>query len=80
MKTAISVPDAIFNEVERKVDELGWSRSEFYATAAEQLLERLSRESLSKAIDEAVQLIDGDDSSSVVATGVGRRLLNETAW
>ena len=33
MKTAISIPDAIFEEAERFAKTRGWSRSELYATA-----------------------------------------------
>jgi hypothetical protein len=33
MKTAISIPDAIFEEAERLAKSRGWSRSELYANA-----------------------------------------------
>jgi hypothetical protein len=33
MKTAISIPDAIFEEAERLAKRRGWSRSELYANA-----------------------------------------------
>ena len=33
MKTAISIPDAIFDEAERLAKLRGWSRSELYAKA-----------------------------------------------
>lgn len=33
MKTAISIPDAIFDEAERLAKTRGWSRSELYANA-----------------------------------------------
>lgn len=33
MKTAISIPDAIFEEAERLAKIRGWSRSELYASA-----------------------------------------------
>lgn len=33
MKTAISIPDAIFEEAERLARRRGWSRSELYANA-----------------------------------------------
>jgi metal-responsive CopG/Arc/MetJ family transcriptional regulator len=33
MKTAISIPDAIFEEAERLARTRGWSRSELYANA-----------------------------------------------
>ena len=33
MKTAISIPDSIFEEAERLAQRRGWSRSELYANA-----------------------------------------------
>jgi hypothetical protein len=33
MKTAISIPDAIFEEAERLAKSRGWSRSELYSNA-----------------------------------------------
>ncbi len=33
MKTAISIPDAIFEEAERLAKARGWSRSELYSNA-----------------------------------------------
>ncbi len=33
MKTAISIPDAVFEEAERLAKRRGWSRSELYANA-----------------------------------------------
>ncbi len=36
MKTAISIPDSIFEEAERLAKGRGWSRSELYAEAVAQ--------------------------------------------
>jgi metal-responsive CopG/Arc/MetJ family transcriptional regulator len=33
VKTAISIPDAVFEEAERLAERRGWSRSELYANA-----------------------------------------------
>ncbi len=54
MKTAISVPDKVFDRVERRVKALGMSRSEFYARAAERYLEDLDGEGLTARIDAAI--------------------------
>ena len=39
MKTAISVPDPVFERVDREAKRLGVSRSEFFAKAAERYLD-----------------------------------------
>ena len=54
MKTAISVPDETFHRVERRVAELGISRSEFYSTAATRYLDQLDGEMVTRHIDEAL--------------------------
>lgn len=40
MKTAISIPDDIFEAADRSARRLGISRSEFYANAVHEYLER----------------------------------------
>jgi hypothetical protein len=54
MKTAIAVPDAVFARVEARVHSLGWSRSEFFARAAERYLNQLDREDLTARLDAAI--------------------------
>lgn len=80
VKTAISVPDVVYERVERKAQQLGWSRSQFYASAAEQLLDRLDRESVAAAIDAALDLGAGSDESTDIAVVAGRRTLGSTQW
>jgi predicted DNA-binding protein len=53
MKTAISVPDEIFKRVDRRAKQLGVSRSEFFARAAERYLESLAEDQVTKSYDEA---------------------------
>jgi len=60
MKTAISVPDVLFEEVERRLRELGMSRSEFYATSARRFLDDLDGESLTDEINAALAAIEAD--------------------
>lgn len=54
MKTAISVPDAVFARVEQRVKALGLSRSEFFARAAEGYLRELDEEDLTRRLDAAL--------------------------
>lgn len=77
MKTAISIPDSTFQRAEDKAHELGWSRSQFYATAVERLLIQLDQESLADSIDAALDIIGDTDDSATAAVAVGRRTLAE---
>jgi metal-responsive CopG/Arc/MetJ family transcriptional regulator len=54
MKTAISVPNETFRRVDERAAALGMSRSEFYARAADALLERLDAQSRVEAINAAL--------------------------
>ena len=54
MKTAISLPDATFERIERAAKQLGVSRSEFFARAAERWLDDLDDEGATDAINRAI--------------------------
>lgn len=54
MKTAISLPDETFTRVEQAAKQLGVSRSEFFARAAERWLDDLDDEQTTKAINRAL--------------------------
>lgn len=46
MKTAISLPDSVFEEAEALAQQLGLSRSELYTKALQAYLQRYNREQL----------------------------------
>jgi metal-responsive CopG/Arc/MetJ family transcriptional regulator len=73
MKTAISLPDEIYEQATRKAAELGISRSEFMARAARSYLDQFAVLSLTRQIDEALQVTQDDSGAAAVAAG--RRLL-----
>jgi hypothetical protein len=79
VKTAISLPDATFEQATKKARELGISRSEFFARAAEVYLDELAGHSLTRQIDEALDTAGTDESSSAAAAA-GRRRLAEDDW
>jgi metal-responsive CopG/Arc/MetJ family transcriptional regulator len=74
MKTAISVPDEIFEQAAGQAAELGISRSEFFARAARRYLDELATQSLTSQINQALQAAE-DDGTGAEAVAVGRRLL-----
>ena len=74
VKTAISVPDEIFEQAADQAAELGISRSEFFARAARRYLDELAAQSLTGQIDQTLQAA-GDDDSGAAAAAAGRRLL-----
>jgi len=80
VKTAISVPDSTFDRVEQKAHELGWSRSEFYSTAAERLIEQIDKDDLATTIDSALDIIGSDDDSGDAAVAAGRQTVAGQDW
>lgn len=52
MKTAISIPDHIFQQAEMAARKLGMSRSEFYAKAVCQFVQDIHEDNVTHALDE----------------------------
>lgn len=52
MKTAISIPDDLFDSAEGTARRLGMSRSELYARALREYLAEHGRESVKERLDE----------------------------
>ena len=80
MKTAISLPDDIFEQATRRAGELGISRSQFFAVAARRYLDALDSESVTAAIDEALCVAGADDSAAVAVAAGRSRLSGEDDW
>lgn len=59
-KTTISLPDDVFDRLERAVANLGVSRSELLARAAQHWLDALDAEPTTAAIDRAIAGLAGD--------------------
>lgn len=52
MKTAISIPDPIFKAAEKMAQRLGLSRSELYAKAVDEFLQKHRNEGVTKELDK----------------------------
>lgn len=78
MKTAISLPNDTFERASRRAMDLGLSRSEFFARAANRYLEELDAASATEQINAALKLIGAIDDSHDVAVEAGRQLLLDT--
>jgi predicted DNA-binding protein len=75
MKTAISVPDDTYERASRRAGDLGMSRSEFFARAAERYLDELDAQSLTTQIDDALDRLGAPDDTAADAVAAGHRLL-----
>jgi metal-responsive CopG/Arc/MetJ family transcriptional regulator len=70
MRTAISVPDEMFEQATQRAKELGISRSEFFARAARRYLDELTSGRLTRQINQALEAA-GPDDSGLAAVAVG---------
>ena len=59
MKTAISIPDKTFQQADQLAKRLGFSRSELYATAVAEYLERRVAEQVTARLDAVYGAADG---------------------
>lgn len=78
MKTAISVPDEVFEQAERAAKRLKVSRSELYSRAVSEYLARHTDSEVTSAIDSAIAEV-GQPRDEAISSHT-RRLLRGTEW
>jgi len=78
MKTAVSIPDDVFEKVERFARRTKRSRSEVFSTALREYIARHAPDEVTDAINRAVDEI-GEQTDQFVATAA-RRILEKTEW
>ena len=75
MKTAVSIPDEVFAEADRAAERLGWSRSQLYARAVGEFLERQGEDPVTAALDALA-----DQLATVSTPNIGRALIDSGDW
>lgn len=78
MKTAISIPDAIFEDAERLAKRLKRSRSDLYSRAVSEYIARHALDQVTAAMDEALAAVD--EPVDPFATNAARRTLRRSEW
>ena len=78
MKTAISLPDAIYAEAERLARRLKKSRSQLYAEAVAAYLRRYDTDALTEAFDRVSAAVDSRVDPMVEAATA--RILERSEW
>lgn len=80
MKTAISIPDEIFKEVNKIAKEHHYSRSEVFVIAVREYLKKLRSKKLLDALNEAYSIAESSEDYKVREKGkkrYGRTVLKE---
>ena len=78
MKTAVSIPDEVFEKVERFARRAKRSRSEVFSAALKEYIARHSPDEVTAAINQALESI-GDQKDDFVSAAA-RRILKKTEW
>ncbi len=78
MKTAISIPDPIFQSAERMARRLGMSRSELYARAVERFLLQHRDEHITELVNDVCERVD--TSLDPVVRGIQGGSLPRDEW
>jgi metal-responsive CopG/Arc/MetJ family transcriptional regulator len=78
MKTAVSIPDDVFEKVERFARRSKRSRSEVFSAALREYMARHASDEVTDALNRAVDEI-GDTKDEFVAAAA-RRILEKTEW
>lgn len=78
MKTAISIPDDVFEEAERMARRLKKSRSELYSRAVAEYVARHGAEQVTEAMDRVWTELGPEPIE--FANAAARRILERTEW
>lgn len=78
MKTAVSIPDEVFEKVERLARRAGRSRSEVFSAALAEYVARHAPDEVTEAMDRVCAEV-GDQPDTFV-NAAGRRVLEQTEW
>ena len=78
MKTAVSIPDDVFNGAEKLAHKIKKSRSQLYSEALQEYVARHGSDEVTDAMNRALQEIDEPVDPFVVATN--RATLKRSEW
>ena len=78
MKTAVSVPDEVFQRAERLAKRMRVSRSELYSRALREYLARHAPDEVTEALNALSDELD--TGAEEFTKEAGRRVLHESEW
>ena len=78
MKTAVSIPDAVFEQAERLARRRGRSRSYIFSEALREYVARRAPDEVTEAVGRVCNQVD--DQSDLFVTTAARRALVRTEW
>ena len=80
MKTAVSVPDEVFQKAERLARSSGRSRSEVYSAALREYIARHAPDEITEALDRVVSELGADADRDPFVRSAATRTLETSEW
>ena len=80
MKTAVSIPDHVYEQAERIARRLKKSRSQLYAEALAEYLSRRDPVPVTDAIDKALETIPSTERRNGFVRRAARKTLQQAEW
>jgi metal-responsive CopG/Arc/MetJ family transcriptional regulator len=82
MKTAISLPDTLYEDAEKTAKSMGIPRSQLFAKALEEFINHHKRESITEKYNEIYSKITSDDISKIESINIInlRELTKNDTW
>lgn len=82
MKTAVSIPDEVFQQAEEVARRLNKSRSQLYAEALAEYLAKREPASVTAAIDAAIESLEeaGESLDDGFVRAASKRTLESSEW
>jgi hypothetical protein len=82
MKTAISLPDALFADAEKIAKDLGIARSQLFAKALEEFIRNHRTESITMRLNEVYGGPPGSEAELLASANIEalRELTRDDAW
>ena len=78
MKTAVSIPDDIFERAERLAQREHRTRSEVYAAALDEYVARHAHDEVTDTMNRVCEEVEGDNDAFLATAG--RRVLARVEW
>ncbi len=78
MKTAVSIPDEVFEKAERLARRARRSRSEVFSAALREYVARHAPDEVTEAMDRVCAAVNDEPDGFV--TAAARRVLEQTEW
>lgn len=80
MKTAVSIPNELFEGAERLARKTKRSRSRLYSDALKEYLARHTPDDITSAMDKALDETGEAEAKDILVSSAARRVLERSQW